>query len=219
MHAEMSSRDWFAGNAIVALGDNSAVSTRGIPWLADHAYMVADAIMARRADHETAGCDLIQSAAWRSGPEQILTLRNMGTGMTDDQGNVRDAYVVQTDQRQYLTSLEFVAKDVEALRVRDHKGLFVFSREKTASGRGYYRLSHVDDAEPMKRKPRKKKKEEPTSSGEGHDVEQKDSALGRRDGHGQQPAVLVAPHHTPRAHHRKPRVLRVDLPRLQRLEA
>lgn len=45
-HSE--TRDWFAGCAIIALGNHNAVSQRGIPWLVEHAYMVADAMMAER---------------------------------------------------------------------------------------------------------------------------------------------------------------------------
>ena len=44
----MSLRDWFAGQALVALGNHKAVTARGIPWLAEHAYMVADAMLAAR---------------------------------------------------------------------------------------------------------------------------------------------------------------------------
>lgn len=45
----MSLRDWFAGQAVVALGAHKAVNARGIPWLAEHAYMLADAMLAARA--------------------------------------------------------------------------------------------------------------------------------------------------------------------------
>lgn len=44
----MSLRDYFAAQALVALGDHKAVEARGIPWLAEHAYMVADALMEAR---------------------------------------------------------------------------------------------------------------------------------------------------------------------------
>ena len=45
----MSLRDYFAGQALVALGGHKAVTARGIPWLAEHAYMVADAMLAERS--------------------------------------------------------------------------------------------------------------------------------------------------------------------------
>lgn len=45
----MTLRDYFAGQALVALGDHGAVTSRGIPWLAEHAYMVADAMLAERS--------------------------------------------------------------------------------------------------------------------------------------------------------------------------
>ena len=41
-------RDRLAGQALVALGDHKAVTARGIPWLVEHAYMVADAMLAER---------------------------------------------------------------------------------------------------------------------------------------------------------------------------
>jgi hypothetical protein len=44
----LSLRDWFAGQALVALGDHKAVTARGIPWLTSHAYMVADSMITER---------------------------------------------------------------------------------------------------------------------------------------------------------------------------
>lgn len=41
-------RDQLAGDALVALGDHQAVEARGIPWLVQHAYMVADAMLEQR---------------------------------------------------------------------------------------------------------------------------------------------------------------------------
>jgi hypothetical protein len=44
----MSLRDYFAGQAVIALGAHKAVTARGIPWLAEHAWMIAEAMMAER---------------------------------------------------------------------------------------------------------------------------------------------------------------------------
>lgn len=44
----VSLRDYFAAHALIALADHKAVEARGIDWLADHAYMLADAMLARR---------------------------------------------------------------------------------------------------------------------------------------------------------------------------
>lgn len=41
-------RDYFAAQALIALGSHKAVTARGIPWLTEHAYMVADAMMEQR---------------------------------------------------------------------------------------------------------------------------------------------------------------------------
>lgn len=45
----MSIRDVYAGQALVALGAHKAVTARGIPWLVEHAWMIAEAMMAERA--------------------------------------------------------------------------------------------------------------------------------------------------------------------------
>lgn len=45
---EVAKRDDFAKAALIALGGHKAVTNRGIPWLADHAYLVADAMLERR---------------------------------------------------------------------------------------------------------------------------------------------------------------------------
>jgi hypothetical protein len=44
----MELRDYFAAQALGALGGHKAVGARGIPWLVDHAYMIADAMLAAR---------------------------------------------------------------------------------------------------------------------------------------------------------------------------
>lgn len=44
----MSIRDVYAGQALVALGAHKAVTARGIPWLVEHAWMIAEAMMAER---------------------------------------------------------------------------------------------------------------------------------------------------------------------------
>lgn len=46
----MSRRDFFIGQALSALGGHKAIETRGIPWLAQHAIMLSDTIMAMEAD-------------------------------------------------------------------------------------------------------------------------------------------------------------------------
>lgn len=38
-------RDFFIGQALVALGDHKALEQRGLPWLAEHAVMLADLVM------------------------------------------------------------------------------------------------------------------------------------------------------------------------------
>lgn len=47
----MSLRDWFAGQALIAMHGHKAVENteRGVAWLADHAYLVADAMLKERA--------------------------------------------------------------------------------------------------------------------------------------------------------------------------
>lgn len=48
-HAErVRLRDQFACAALTALGGHKAVTARGIPWLVEHAYMVADAMLSER---------------------------------------------------------------------------------------------------------------------------------------------------------------------------
>lgn len=45
----MSLRDYFAGQALVALrGHPAAMGARGIPWLVEHCYAVADAMLKAR---------------------------------------------------------------------------------------------------------------------------------------------------------------------------
>ena len=44
----MTLRDYFAGQALVALGGHKAVTNRGIAWLVNHAYMVADGMLVAR---------------------------------------------------------------------------------------------------------------------------------------------------------------------------
>jgi hypothetical protein len=48
----MSLRDHFAGQALIALGAHKAVTARGIPWLVEHAYMVADAMLTERTKEQ-----------------------------------------------------------------------------------------------------------------------------------------------------------------------
>jgi hypothetical protein len=47
-------RDQFAMHALTALGGHKAVTARGIPWLVEHAYMVADAMLKQRASEPKA---------------------------------------------------------------------------------------------------------------------------------------------------------------------
>ena len=47
-YAGMTLRDYFAAQAAIALGAHDAVTARGIPWLAEHAYMLADAMLKAR---------------------------------------------------------------------------------------------------------------------------------------------------------------------------
>ena len=48
-HPGMALRDYFAAQALGALGTHPAVAQRGIDWIAQHAYMVADAMLKERA--------------------------------------------------------------------------------------------------------------------------------------------------------------------------
>lgn len=45
-YSGMTMREYFAGQALVALSGHKAIVQRGIPWLVEHAYMVADAMLA-----------------------------------------------------------------------------------------------------------------------------------------------------------------------------
>jgi hypothetical protein len=51
----MSLRDLFPMEAMKALGGHKAVTSRGIPWLVEHAYMVADAMLVERDKRREAG--------------------------------------------------------------------------------------------------------------------------------------------------------------------
>lgn len=44
----MELRDYFAAHALIAIGQHKAVTARGIEWLVQHAYMIADGMMTER---------------------------------------------------------------------------------------------------------------------------------------------------------------------------
>lgn len=44
----MSLRDYFAAHALTALAGHKAITSHGVPWLAEHAYLIADAMLKAR---------------------------------------------------------------------------------------------------------------------------------------------------------------------------
>ncbi len=40
--------DYYAAHALAALGDHAALVSRGLPWLAEHAAITADLLLAER---------------------------------------------------------------------------------------------------------------------------------------------------------------------------